>query len=199
MKKNKILKTLGLFGCAILLVAVSIAGTMAYMTSTAKVENTFTVGNVTITMDEAPVDTNGKAATGDRVTKNDYKLIPGHEYDKDPTIHVDKNSETCWLFVKVVNGISGIEATGNTTIAAQMDAKGWDLIDSTNNVYAYETKAVAGADVVVFENFVIANGVTNEQLKTYEGKTVVVTAYAIQADGFDSATAAWTAASDAFN
>lgn len=199
MKKNKILKALGLFGCAILLVAVSIAGTLAFMTDTKTVTNTFTVGNVTITMNETPVDPYGVAQSGDRVTANEYKLVPNHTYVKDPTIHVDDNSETCWLFVKVVNGISGIEATGNTTIAAQMDAKGWDLIDSTNNVYAYETKAVAGTDVVVFENFVIANGVTNEQLKTYEGKTVVVTAYAIQADGFDSATAAWTAASDAFN
>ena len=201
MKKPKILKTLGLFAGAILLVAVSIAGTLAYMTSTAEVKNTFTVGNVTITMDEAKVNDDGygkPVAGADRVTTNPYKLIPDHEYTKDPTIHVDGASEDCWLFVKVENGISGIEAAGATTIAAQMAANGWTLV--ADNVYAYEDKASAGADVVVFEKFVIADNVTNETLKNNYASnvTVVVTAYAIQADGFETAADAWTAASGAF-
>ena len=46
-------KALLLTLCAVLLVAASVMGTMAYLTSTDKVENTFTVGNVKITLDEA--------------------------------------------------------------------------------------------------------------------------------------------------
>ena len=55
MKKN-LKKVLLLVLCAALLVSVTVAGTVAYLTSTAKVENTFTVGKVKITMDESKVD-----------------------------------------------------------------------------------------------------------------------------------------------
>ena len=55
-------KALLLTLCAVLLVAASVMGTMAYLTSTDKVENTFTVGNVTITLDEAKVNTDGTPA-----------------------------------------------------------------------------------------------------------------------------------------
>ena len=65
-KSNALLMTL----CAVLLVAASVLGTMAYLTSTDEVENTFTVGNVKITLDESKVDQNGNAVEGDRVTAN---------------------------------------------------------------------------------------------------------------------------------
>lgn len=199
MKKNKILKTLGLFGCAILLVAVSIAGTVAYLTSTDSVKNTFTVGKVAITMDEAKVDDDGygkPVAGANRVDKNTYKLIPGHTYTKDPTIHVEKGSENCWLFVKVVNNISAIETTDDNTktIAGQMAANGWVAVDDVANVYYHEPvdARTAAQDVKVFENFTIAGGA---DVSTYDGVTVEITAYAIQADGFgNNATDVWTAA-----
>jgi len=62
----------------------SVFGTLAYLTATDTVTNTFTVGKVQITLDEAPVDANGETTDGDRVKKNNYHLLPGHEYDKDP-------------------------------------------------------------------------------------------------------------------
>lgn len=208
MKKNKILKTLGLFGCAILLVAVSIAGTMAYMTSTAKVENTFTVGSVSITMDETKVDLYGNALTGDdagRGNANTYKLIPGHTYVKDPTIHVTAGSEQCYLFVKVENAISAIEDASNT-IAAQMAANGWTRIAADSNIWYYNKgnnpivdarTSTSAVDVPVFANFIIATNATVSGYATSADKpenVISITAYAVQADGFDSAEAAWTAA-----
>ena len=49
---------------ALALVTASVMGTMAYFTNkTEQVNNTFTVGNVSIKLDEAPVDTNGKETT----------------------------------------------------------------------------------------------------------------------------------------
>ena len=57
MKKTKKVLILGL--CAVLLVAASVLGTMAYLTDTKSVTNTFTVGNVAITLDEAKVKTDG--------------------------------------------------------------------------------------------------------------------------------------------
>lgn len=183
-------KALALALCAVLLVVSTVFVTMAYLTSkTDVVKNTFTVGQVTITLDEADVNNDGTYVSNKdaRVDANEYKLIPGHTYIKDPTIHVADDSEECWLFVKVENGLANAEAEGATSIASQMAAKGWTKVDGTD-VYAYATKQVAGADVVVFDTFKIA-GTTD--VSQYEDAEIVVTAYAIQADGFATAAAAW--------
>lgn len=183
-------KTLTIILAFVLVIAMSVAGTVAYLTSQDSVTNTFTVGKVAITLDEAKVDANGAALTPEeRVKANSYKLIPGHAYTKDPIIHVDANSEKCWLFVKVENGISEIEDSANT-IAAQLAAKGWSAVNGAANVYAYEQSVAGGTDVPVFGSFKIAG---DADVANYENATVVVTAYAVQADGFDTAAAAWTA------
>lgn len=182
-------KALALALCAVLLVVTTVFVTMAFLTSKDTVTNTFTVGKVTITLDEADVNNDGTYVSNKdaRVDANEYKLIPGHTYIKDPTIHVADDSEECWLFVKVENGLANAEAEGATSIESQMAAKGWTKVDDTD-VYAYATKQVAGADVVVFDNFKIA-GTTD--VSQYEDAEIVVTAYAIQADGFATAAAAW--------
>ena len=169
-------------------------GTMAYLTSQDSVTNTFTVGNVAITMDETNVDQDKdeKGIIPVRDKANDYKLMPGQSYTKDPIIHVDAESENCWLFVKVENEIAVIE--GENTVAAQMEENGWTLVDEAKKVYAYETIVTAGTDVTVFRTFKIANTITNEQLAAYNEKTIRVTAYAVQAEGFVSYDAAWASA-----
>lgn len=189
--KKKILVTLSVIACALLLVVGSVAGTIAYMTSlTATVKNTFTAGNVKITMDEAKVNEDGKIVDVNvRWTDgNEYKLLPGHEYGKDPIIHVDANSEDCWLFVKIVDEIAAIQDT--TTIADQLAANGWTLVTGETDVY-WHAKASKSANVKVFESFKIKGTLTNEEIAAYAGKTIQVTAYAIQADGFATAEAAW--------
>lgn len=196
----KLRKTLLVVASAILLVVASVMGTMAWLTSTTQeVKNTFTVGNVAISLDEAKVNEYGsEGSSAERVTGNTYKLINGHTYTKDPTIHVAEGSEDCYLFVKVVNGISGIEASGNTTIAAQMKAKGWKALDEVVDVYYYTvndeiTAVSASNDVPVFGSFTVADGAT---LGSYANASVTVTAYAVQKDGFEGKTAneIWTAA-----
>lgn len=100
MKKTS--KALLLTICAVLLVAASVMGTMAYLTSTDKVQNTFTVGKVAIKLDEAKVDANGKAVEpAERVKANEYKLLPGHTYTKDPTVTVLKDSVESYVRMKV--------------------------------------------------------------------------------------------------
>lgn len=95
-------KALLLTLCAVLLVAASVLGTMAYLTSTAKVENTFTVGKVEIKLDEAKVTADGIPVEGAaRVTENSYKLMPGNTYTKDPTVTVLKGSEDSYVRMKV--------------------------------------------------------------------------------------------------
>lgn len=199
-------KALLLALCAVLLVTASVFGTMAYLTSTDKVENTFTVGSVAIKLDEAKVNTDGSLVTpAVRVNENSYKLLPGHEYTKDPMIHVDPTSEDCYLFVKVENGIADIEKAGTTTVASQMTGNGWKLVNG--NVYVYVGTADAndpatvakGANIHVFDNITIDGSVDGDTLKTYKDKNITVTAYAVQKDGFEGKSAAEIWAAAAFN
>ncbi|MBR4879426.1 MAG: SipW-dependent-type signal peptide-containing protein, partial [Clostridia bacterium] len=90
MKNTK--KALLALTCAIMLVVGSVMGTMAYLTSTATVENTFTVGNVQIKLDEADVVNGGRTEEG-----NQYKLLPNQQYTKDPTVTVLAKSEDAYV------------------------------------------------------------------------------------------------------
>lgn len=194
MKNMK--KILVLACCAVLLVCISVGATFAYLTSTKTVTNTFTSGSVEITLDETDVDKYGDKDGATPVTANAYTLLPGHKYTKDPIIHVASGSEPVWLFVKVENGIEDIEADGDTdTIAEQLATNNWLPLNGAEHVYYYNTTVdarTAQKDVPVFGTFTIAD---DADVASYNGKTVVVTAYAVQADGFSSAAAAWTGAS----
>ena len=95
-------KALLLTLCAVLLVAASVLGTMAYLTSSAEVKNTFTVGKVEIKLDEAKVTADGIPVEGAaRVQANSYKLMPGNTYTKDPTVTVKAGSEESYVRMKV--------------------------------------------------------------------------------------------------
>lgn len=209
MKKTK--KILALALAAVMLVSATVAVTVAYLTSiTETVNNTFTVGNVVITLDEAVVDLYGDpcvkeedgtltkvdtVAEADRDTANQYKLIPGHTYVKDPTVHVQANSEECYVFIKVANGIEDIVVAGEEdgTIEAQILVN-WNVVDEDEGIYVYKDTVPTSATVtnlVVFESFTVADDavLTNAAGNPlYSAETpVTVQAYAIQADGFDIA------------
>ena len=193
MKKNKkILMALALVGCAILLVVGSIAGTVAYLTSVKRVTNTFTVGNVSITLDESNMAA-ADPTTAPRVQTNKYHLLPGQTYTKDPIVHVAENSEKCYLFVKVVNQIASVEKAGATEIAAQIEANGWSVY--AEGIYMRTVdKSASQTDIKLFDTVVISEAATNEQLEALDGKNIVITAYAVQTAGFDDdVDAAWAA------
>jgi len=191
MKTKKILLMIASMA---LVAVVAVAATFAYLTSTtSEVKNTFTIGKIEITLDEAKVDLYGvkdTTATA-RVTENDYKLIPGHTYTKDPTIHVKAGSEACWVFVKVTDDIVAIEDT--ETVKAQIIANGWTALPSVEGVYYKAQDAVTGTtdvDLIVFGSFTITS---DAEVSAYNGKKITVIGYAIQQDGFNDAAAAWTA------
>ena len=184
-------------GLALVMVAgISVAGTLAYLTSSDSVENTFTVGKVAITLDEAPVGADGQETDGVRVKENSYKLMPGHEYDKDPTVHFKAGSEASYLFVKVENNIAGAESTeeGYKNIATQITENEWIPLTGEEGVYYQGVAANTSdedIDYPVFEGFTVSGDLTNDGLAAFNNKTVTVTAYAIQADGFNEAADAW--------
>ena len=215
MKKFKALLVVA---CALLLVAASVFGTMAYLTSTTgEVKNTFTVGKVKITLDETQVGTDGKALTGNnaaRVKANSYKLMPGHEYTKDPTVHVTAGSEDAYVRMNVkVNNLDNLKAAfpavkypdyyaGDVFLLEKL-VKGWDSskwafqsfhTDTATYEFRYTDKATADADLpALFTSIVIPGTVDKAALENLGEVEIVITADAIQAEGFDDAAAAWNA------
>ena len=201
-------KALLLSLCAVLLVVASVMGTMAYLTSSDTVTNTFTVGKVEIKLDETDV-TN---PTGPRVQANSYRLLPGLTYIKDPTVTVKAGSEPSYVKMTVtftkaaeLDAIFALNGGADmTSIFNGYDSTNWidkgNTEDTDTNTRTYEfwyneTVDARTADVVLdalFDSITVPGSITKEQLKTIDGMTITVNAYAIQADGFTGAADAWS-------
>ncbi|MBR6549317.1 MAG: hypothetical protein IKT68_07230 [Clostridia bacterium] len=188
-------KVLLLVVMAVLLVVSTVFGTLAWLTSeTETITNTFTYGKVEITMDEAPVDSYGQVVEGDRRTTNDYKLVPGHTYTKDPTIHVGSESENCFVMVKIENQL-GEDATFDlidlpAEYSTNDQSVPWEeyttVAEGNTKVYYLPVAVKPGAEVKVFEEFTFSTTVGSEDkpIANYEGLQIILTGYAIQAEGF---------------
>lgn len=213
MKKFKALLVVA---CALLLVAASVFGTMAYLTSTDTVTNTFTVGKVAIKLDEAKVDADGKpVANAERVKENSYKLLPGHTYTKDPTVTVEAGSEAS--YVRQMVTVTFDKVLTDAQLATQLDGifTGYDA-NWVRNDKKVETKTKDGAKYTVityeyrykdkvaatttdtklpalFTEIKVPETWTNDDLAALGNIEINIVAHAIQADGFADADAAWKA------
>lgn len=234
--KKKTKKALALAICAVMLIAGTALTTLAYLTSQDSVTNTFTVGKVNITLDEALVNEYGKPASSvdengvytlvnevkdaARVEANTYKLIPGIEYVKDPTVTVKYGSERCYvrMLVTITNYTAIKEAFGDDFLP-QYFVEGWNpkVWVSTNTVEENSAKDTATYE---FRYVKVVNGgykdgdkeydaelaplftsfelpgteITEDNLKEItDGFEIKVVAHAIQEAGFDDADAAWEA------
>ena len=198
--------------CAVLLVSISVMGTMAYLTSKDSVTNTFTVGKVAIKLDEAKANADGTLVQGaDRVDANSYKLLPGQTYNKDPMVTVLKDSEKSYIRMTVtvskakeLDAIFAPAGANLPSIFNGYDGATWlykgdtDNADNTRTYEFWYKEAVAAPDADValdalFDSITVPGSITNAQLATIEGMTITVNAYAIQADGFGTADLAWAA------
>ena len=202
---------------AVLLVVSTVMATMAFLTSTTDVvKNTFTVGNVQIKLDESNEGTPDD--TTDRTTKgNEYHLLPGHTYVKDPTVTVVGGSENCYvrMFV-VVNNITELKAAfdetyigsdGNTFLLQNLVDwnTNWEYVscteDATADTATYEFRynemvAKKSNDTkmdALFTEITIPGSIDNAKLALLQSVSIDVYANAIQADGFANAAAAWAA------
>ena len=127
---NKIKKALLIVVCAGCLVVVTMFGTLAYLTDKDSDVNTFTVGKVDILLDELDVDndedksdiTTGTVGNGQRDKANEYHLIPGQTYTKDPTVTVKADSESSYIYMIVtVENIDQLKAALPTEIVNEND------------------------------------------------------------------------------
>ena len=119
MKNAK--KILALLLCAVLLVGASVAGTLAYLTDKHDVTNTFTVGKVDIKLTE-----NGQEAG------LNLHLVPNVPVDKEPVVTVLKDSEDCYVRVKVTVDVSD-SWTPEAAKAAGWMSEGQEFAEAFNN------------------------------------------------------------------
>jgi predicted ribosomally synthesized peptide with SipW-like signal peptide len=209
-------KTLMIVLCAVVLVVATVAGTLAYLTDRETVTNTFTVGDVQITLDEAKVNPDGtKVIPEQRVKSNSYHLIPGKTYVKDPTMTVEATSEESYVRMRVsVNKLSQLDAifapngADLKSIFVGYDETVWEYVGETeeNNTITYEfryfeTVKKADADQILpalFTDINLPGFVTGDQLATLyvsetDKLTITVVGDAIQAETFANANEAWAA------
>lgn len=218
MKSKKKILTVA---CMCMLLAVSILGTMAYFTDSESVKNTFTVGKVGITLNEAAVNTDGTVIKGAaRVTENKYHLIPGHTYIKDPVATVDAGSEDCYvrMIVEVENiqnlkdalpddGATADYYGEDGVFLLQKLVNGWnpavwvyEKYETEGAIGKYEfrykevvkkSSAATALDPLFASITVPGDYIDNDNIDELAGVKIVVNAHAIQAGGFKTAAEAW--------
>lgn len=211
MKNSKLRRVLLLLACAVMLVSLSVGATLAYLTGTDSVKNTFTVGNVKIILDEKDVDgSQDGVTTAGRDQKNAYHLQPGHKYVKDPMVTVKANSENCYVRMRVTVGGYANLATAfpeekyptfwnNGMFNLHMVVEGWEDdnwafygYDATKNEYEFRYTSIvtkAGEDQpldALFDKFVLPDDMTNKEIAALAQVEINVVADAIQSDGFDA-------------
>ena len=179
---------------AALLVTTSIAGTVAYLTSKDNVKNTFTVGKVEITLEESKVGADGKIIKGEgaaKVDKNEYKLIPGSVYEKDPVVKVDAESEDCYLYVKEVKA-DQIIYTSNLV------GNGWNVLKvdgaTVPGVYYREVKkadSVKSFNLIKDNTIKVNPDLTAAGMEEAAAESIIFEAYAIQKANIASAAEGW--------
>lgn len=191
--------------CAVLLVVASVLGTMAYLTSSETVTNTFTVGKVKIKLDEAKVDATGKVVQdAGRVKENTYHLLPGHEYVKDPMVTVEKGSEESYvrMIVKInkqaeLDDIFAPQGVSLDKIFVGYNKDEWKLVKETeissdlrSYEFRYKTTVSAPEENValdaLFDAIKVPGEITNSDLEKLADLKIDVVAHAIQADGFQA-------------
>ena len=186
-------KILAVVLAVVILAVAAIGATLAWlMDKTEAVVNTFTLGNVTISLVEHNAD-------GDEVTANEYKLIPGATYAKDPTVTVAGDSEACYLFIQV--DAAGAHADA-LVYSVRQGENGWTALPGVDNVYYREVAAsdddqsflvltgVEGDDDLADGKITISGDLTSGDIAeiTDETKpTLSFTAYAIQSDNLTPA------------
>ena len=215
---KKTYKILLLILCAALLVAGSVMGTLAYLTSQDQIVNTFTYGNVRITLDEAKVDEYGNAIKdAGRVDENTYKLIPGMPYTKDPTVTVLADSEAS--YIRIVVQVSNVAAlkkafpaekyptfwNGNVFLLQMLvdwNSEAWKCVEATaDGKYVFDYKqhvsTVDAEDMTLeplFTTINVPGTMDNDAVAALDQVNITITAYAVQAAGFVSAHEAHNAA-----
>lgn len=180
----------------VLALGCAVGGTIAWLTAqTPDVKNTFTYGNINIELYEHVYDAATNELTEQTTNEvNNYKIVPGKNLPKDPTVKVVGGSEACYLFVKVEEENWPDFKDGSSRKVSYAIANGWTELET--GVYYRE---VANSDanqvfqVLANDEVTVSNTLTKGEIETVKNTTpkLTFTAYAVQKENVKDAAAAW--------
>lgn len=165
---------------ALLLVAVSVGGTLAWLVDKSDtVTNTFTPSDISITLTESQ--------------DLDLKMVPGATIAKDPKVTVKAGSEDCWLFVKVE------KSNLDDFITYEVDTTTWTKLEGVTDIVYYREVTANATENQVFDvlkdnQVTVKYTVTKAMMEALKAEDAIqpsltFTAYAIQQEGFTAAEA----------
>lgn len=167
-----------------LVAAIAIGGTVAWLVdTTGSVTNTFTFGDINITLKETNVDTSKPDLDASEGAKEQTyaNLVPGATVPKDPKVTVEAGSVDHWLFVKIEKS-----TTFDTYFQADLVT---DWKNVTGDVYVYTGNVVDGNPISILadDKITVKSEVTKEEIKALDDQdavqpTIAFTAYAIQSE-----------------
>jgi len=185
---------------------IMVGATLAYFTDkTEAVTNTFTVGaNVEIDLFENVVQTtSANQAYVTTTSGNDLthvpagygaafnKMYPGLELKKAPFVEKTANSSDCYIRA-TVSGVDTLETQGFTVT---FNTANWTKVVGTgkDGIYQYNGKLTNTPAKLATEYLftTVTYNATNKEVPTASLSSIVVNAYAVQADGFIDATEAF--------
>ena len=158
-----------------------VGGTLAWFTDDEVATNTFTVGNVDITLTEPNWTSTG--------SQDAPEVYPGEPLAKDPTVKND-GANPCFVRIKVT-GLDCLAPASNITYRTDYvpGKLGDNWVLHTDGYFAYNKVLAVGATTdALFDQIVIPTDLENGNAESEFD--VVVTAEAVQAQG---AKASWSA------
>lgn len=194
MKNMKKILVLAL--AALLLVAVSVAGTVAYLTAkTDPVTNTFKPSTLSVTLSEETPASNNR----------NIQMVPGTSVTKDPKVSYTTDVPA-YVFVKVTETIGG-DLIFDTYIGYDVITTGdnkWTRLEdglyymevaagSQNNISIIQDKTTPTpkADKVTIKNVTLTEMEALKKLEETAYPKLTFEAFIIQKEPFGSAAAAW--------
>ena len=198
-RRNVSNKTVAILLALVLAIGCAVGGTLAWLISqTEPVVNTFTYGDINIELYEHEYNAGENKLETKKATKVDnYKIIPGVDLPKDPTVEVKANSEACWLFVKVEeeNWPAFVDANKTKKVSYSI-ANDWNALQGQTGVYYREVAANDKAQefpVLKGNTVTVSDTLTKDEVDQLKEKkpTLTFKAYAVQKDGIADATTAW--------
>lgn len=168
-------KILALTLCVAMLAIAIVGGSLAYFSDNDAKTNTFTVGNVSIVLNEPNWDRTGAAEA--------FDVYPGEALAKDPTVTND-GKNPCFVRISVTNldqfaaEFSGAQIIYRTDYVDNALGQNW--VAGTDGYFYYSKVLQPGETTdALFDQIVIPKELTNDAA----AKDIVVTAYAVQAQG----------------
>lgn len=203
--KKMNLKSMAIFGMVCGLLGTTVLGTVAWLTATDHVTNTFTVGNITEpevgptnpvnpdpdnpqTPDTYDPEVDGNIFEPYWVDQS--KLVPGYSISKDPYVGIGKGSEDSYVFVNVENHF------GKNVYFALND--GWSAAKAsfvtfdgetyyTGGIFKYNTALLASetdsvwTETPLFSEVVVLDSASAETLEAVTDKEITVSCFIHQA------------------